>query len=104
METLFSIAHWSKRQFCCSEKEQKEKVKEELQEYVEDFSCEELADLIIASIGLLRFGAKYKLLVILSFSLGLKRFERSAILNAIGLKMEINRNRVWIGNKHVEKQ
>lgn len=104
METILSIAHWSKNQFNCSEKEQREKVREELEEYLEEFSPEELADLIISSIGLLRFHFKYKLLVRLAFRLGCRRFEKSCILNAVNLKMEINRLRTWNGNKHIEKQ
>lgn len=104
METFLSIARWSKKQFGCSEHEQREKAKEELEEYMEDFSCEELADFIIASIGLLRFGVKYKMLVRLAFLFGKRRFEKSAIINAVNLKMEINRSRTWNGNKHVENQ
>lgn len=103
METILSIAHWNKKQFNPTLDKQRGKVKEEFEEYTASYSLEELADTLIAIIGLARFYKPWKGLIKCVFTLGLERFERQAILNAIQLKMEINRSRVWEGQHHIEQ-
>ena len=101
METLLSIAHWNKLTFRSTLKEQRDKVKEEFEEFTEAYSIEELADVIIAIIGLARFGGNWKLLFYSVLSLGKERFTPESIYNAVQLKMEINRTRKWEGQHHI---
>ena len=54
METILSIAHWNKRQFNATEQQQRDKIKEEFEEFITDKSLEEFVDTLIAIIGLAR--------------------------------------------------
>ena len=101
METLLSIAHWNKKTFNPTFAEQRDKVKEEYEEYLESLSIEELADLIISIIGLARFGKPWKRLFKAAILLGSDRFNKGGIYNAVQLKMEINRQRKWEGQHHI---
>ena len=101
METLLSIAHWNKKTFNTSEKEQRDKVKEEFEEYMQDPSSEELADTLIAILGLARHCKMWKQLFFAVLALGTERYTKEEIYNAVILKMEINRKRIWLGSHHI---
>lgn len=101
METLLSIAHWNKRTFNTTEQQQRAKVKEEFEEYMQDPSSEELADTLIAVIGLARHGRQWKQLFYAVLALGTERYSKEEIYNAVVFKMEINRKRIWLGSHHI---
>ena len=103
METILSIAHWNKKQFRATEQQQRDKIKEEFGEFMTDKSLEEFVDTLIAIIGLARHNRIWKQLFGLVLELGNGVYSREEVINAIQLKMEINRSRVWEGQHHIEK-